>query len=161
MAKAAFHFNYEVYDSLQELSTEDAALLELAREASNNAYAPYSKFKVGAMARLQNGTLVAGSNQENAAYPVGICAERVLLSAASSLHPGIPIQTMAISYQSALVASDHPISPCGICRQTLQEYEERFGMPVRLILAGMEGKIILIPQSGLLLPLSFTGKDLA
>jgi cytidine deaminase len=112
------------------------------------------------VARLANGEIVAGSNQENASYPAGICAERVLLSTASSMYPNIPIDTIAISYQQVEGRSDHPVAPCGICRQSLQEFEGRVKQPVRLILAGMEGKIFVIPKASSLLPLAFTQSEL-
>ena len=160
MTKTEYRFSYEVYDSIDELKEEDAWLLREAQEVSQNAYAPYSRFQVGAMARLANGEIVAGSNQENASYPAGICAERVLMSSAASLYPGVPIETIAISFRSPEVESDHPISPCGICRQSLQEFEQRVKHPIRLILGGMEGEVIVVPQSNMLLPLSFTGDDL-
>jgi len=160
MNKAAYNFSYEVYNTIDDLNKEDAWLLQHAKETSKSAYAPYSKFFVGAAARLMNGEIVKGTNQENASYPVGICAERVLLSAAASMHPGIPIESMAISYRSNTVKSDHPIAPCGICRQSLQEYEQRVHNPIRLILGGMDGKVIIIEKASMLLPLSFTSGDL-
>src|SRR5205809_4800145 len=120
-----YRFEYEIYNSIDELKEEDAWLLSEAREVTSHAYAPYSNFHVGAVAKLANGEILAGSNQENASFPVGLCAERVLLASVSSLYPKVPVETIAISYQSTLVESDHPISPCGICRQSLQEYEER------------------------------------
>src|SRR3954447_15026601 len=144
MKKEDYTFTFEVYDSLDELNEQDAWLLSEAREVTQHAYAPYSHFKVGAIARLSNGDIVAGSNQENASFPVGLCAERVLLATASSLFPKVPIQTMAVSYKSENVKSDHPISPCGICRQTLQEYEERMEHPMQLILGGMTGPVYVI-----------------
>ncbi|ULQ57519.1 cytidine deaminase [Flavihumibacter rivuli] len=160
MKKETYQFKYTVYDSIKDLSEEDAWLLAEAREVTENAYAPYSNFHVGAVAKLVNGEIVAGSNQENASFPVGLCAERVLLAAAASLYPKIPIETMAISYRSSVVESDHPISPCGICRQSLQEYEQRVKHPIRLILGGMEGKVYIIEKASMLLPLSFTSEDL-
>lgn len=160
MSREKFSFDFDVYASIDDLAIADAALLRDAQAATAIAYAPYSHFQVGAMALLANGQKVAGSNQENASYPVGICAERVLLSAASSLYPGVAIETIAISYQGETGKSDRPISPCGICRQTLVEYETRFKHPIRLILGGKEGKIWVIPRSGLLLPFGFTGEDL-
>ena len=153
-------FEFEVYSSIEELRKEDGDLLLEARKATQIAYAPYSNFHVGAMASLANGKTLVGSNQENASYPVGICAERVLLSAASSLYPGVAINTIAISYQSEHINSNRPVTPCGICRQTLAEYESRFQQPIRLILAGMEGKIFIIPKAGMLLPLQFSGEDM-
>jgi cytidine deaminase len=155
-----YKFTYEVYDSIEELSEEDAWLLNEAREVTQHAYAPYSHFQVGAIARLANGEIVAGSNQENASFPVGLCAERVLLASASSLYPKIPIESIAVSYQSANGPSDHPITPCGICRQALQEFEIRLKHPIRLILGGMEGKVFVIPHASVLLPLGFTSDEL-
>jgi cytidine deaminase len=160
MNKTAYSFSYEVYKSIDDLNKEDAWLLQHAKETSKAAYAPYSRFQVGAAARLLNGEIVKGTNQENASYPVGICAERVLLSTASVLHPGVPIESIAVSYRSDNVKSDHPITPCGICRQSLQEYEQRVHQPIRLILGGLDGKIIVIEKAGMLLPLSFTAGDL-
>ena len=160
MNRQEYNFSFEVYNSSQELNEMDAALVQKARETTKNAYAPYSHFDVGAVARLVNGQTVSGTNQENASYPVGICAERVLLSAAASLFPNIAVDTIAISYNNNNGQSNHPISPCGICRQSLSEYEERTKHPIRLILSGMEGKVFIIKSAGQLLPLSFGGDDL-
>lgn len=160
MNKQAYQFNYEVYDSIDDLTREDALLLTKAREVTKHAYAPYSNFHVGAIAQLTNGETVTGSNQENASFPVGLCAERVLLSAAASLFPKVAINTIAISYHNLNGESNHPISPCGVCRQSLLEYESRLNHPIRLILGGMEGKIFIIERAGMLLPLSFTAEDM-
>jgi cytidine deaminase len=160
MKKEEYKFSYEVYDSIDELSEQDAWLLTEAREVTEHAYAPYSHFQVGAIAKMANGEIVAGSNQENASFPVGLCAERVLLASASSLYPKMPIESIAVSYQSANGNSDHPITPCGICRQALQEFEKRVKHPIRLILGGMEGKVFIIPDAGMLLPLGFTSDEL-
>ena len=154
-------FSYEVFDADTELPSADAALLQMAREATGHAYAPYSKFRVGAVARLVNGKTISGTNQESASFPAGICAERVLLSALSSLYPDIAIESIAISYQQEKKESDHPISPCGICRQSLLEYELRMNHPIRLILSGMIGKVFIIPRADSLLPLAFTSEELA
>lgn len=154
------HFSVEVYSSVDELNKQDAVLLQLARDTTGNAYAPYSKFYVAAAASLNNGKLVTGTNQENAAYPVGICAERVLLSSVASQYPGEPIQSMAITYKNNDGESAHPISPCGICRQTLVEYEDRTNQRIRLILSGSEGPVFIIQTAKELLPLSFTSSDL-
>ncbi len=151
---------FDVYDSIDQLAKEDADLLHTAYQATDISYAPYSKFYVGAAARLANGQTVLGSNQENASYPVGICAERVLLSAASSVYPKIPILTLAISCRTAEGKSNKPISPCGICRQTLVEYESLLKHPIRLILGGIEGKIYIINGAQNLLPFSFSGDDM-
>jgi len=160
MQKQVHQFTYEVYDSAEDLSPADAELLNTARTVTRNAYAPYSRFRVGAAARLDNGEIVMGTNQENASFPAGICAERVLMSTAASLYPGVAIDTLAISYRNENGPSDSPISPCGICRQSLQEFEHRTGKPVRLILGGQTGTIYIIPQSGVLLPFAFTADEL-
>ena len=160
MKKNTYSFNYTVFDSAKDLPSEDAQLLNEAREVTKNAYAPYSKFNVGAIAKLVNGKTVSGTNQENASYPVGLCAERVLLSSVVSQYPNVQIETIAISYNSDTSKSDHPVAPCGLCRQTLIEFEERTKSPVRLILAGMEGKVIVIDKASQLLPLAFTSGEL-
>lgn len=160
MKKEAYNFEFEVHDSIESLPEKDAWLLNEAREVTQHAYAPYSHFQVGAVARLDNGEIVAGSNQENASFPIGLCAERVLLAAASSIYPKVSIETIAISYHNDNGESDHPISPCGICRQSLLEYESRVNHPIRLILGGMEGKVYVIDKAAMLLPLSFTSEDL-
>ncbi len=155
MIKQEYHFGYEVYDSISELPEADRQLLNQARQITAAAYAPYSRFLVGATALLANGAIVNGTNQENAPYPVGICAERVLLSSASMLHTGVPVETMAIAYHNLEGASNTPVSPCGMCRQYLREYEDRTGKPIRLILSGMEGAVYVISEARQLLPLSF------
>ncbi len=160
MKENKFEFSYTVYENIAELPEEHQWLLNEAREVTDNAYAPYSNFQVGAIARLANGEIVAGSNQENASFPVGLCAERVLLASVSSLFPKVPIETIAISYKSGSHKSDHPISPCGICRQSLQEYETRVKHPVQLILGGMEGPVYVIDSASRLLPLAFTSEEL-
>jgi cytidine deaminase len=160
MKKKTVEFIYDLYENAEALDKRDAQLLQQAKAACDLAYAPYSKFHVGAVALLKNGVIIKGSNQENASFPVGLCAERVLLAAATSAYPGVPIETIAISYSSKAVQSNHPISPCGICRQSLSEYEERLQHPIRLILGGLEGKVFIIPTAGTLLPLSFTSSDM-
>lgn len=160
MKKQQQSFEYLSYDDISELEESDRALLEAARKVTKLAYAPYSNFRVAAVIRLANGQIVNGTNQENASFPVGICAERTALSAATSLYPGIPIQTIAISYHNMEGSSSHPISPCGICRQTLAEYEQRQQQPIRLIMGGQTGKVYVLPAATPLLPLSFSAKDM-
>ena len=161
MTEKEIRFDVEVYKSSAELNDADAALLAKARSTTEHAYAPYSNFRVGAVAALGDGRQVAGTNQENASYPVGICAERVLLSTLASQYAGIPVDTIAISYDNRLGESNHPISPCGICRQSLTEYEERLNQPIRLILSGLSGEVFIIKQARHLLPLSFSANDFA
>jgi len=160
MNKELFGFSYVVYDSIEELEKEKAEILWQARKITENAYAPYSNFKVGAFAKLVNGKTVSGTNQENAAYPAGICAERTLMSTASSLFPEVGIETIAISYHNLNGKSDHPISPCGICRQSFFEFQERTHNPIRIILSGMTGKIFEIDNAQNLLPLVFGANDM-
>ena len=164
MSGKKFEFEYEVFDDISKLDEKDAWLLREARNVTENAYAPYSEFHVGAVAMLANGQVVAGTNQENASYPVGICAERVLLGNAATLYKDVPIETLAISYVSKSkteeIKSDHPISPCGMCRQALLEYETRTKKPIRLILSGQEGKVFVIKTAGYLLPFAFKPEEL-
>lgn len=142
------------------LSSEDAQLLQMARAATSKAYAPYSQFNVGAVAMLNNGETIEGTNQENASYPVGICAERVLLSTVSSLYNGVAIKTIAISCHNLKGESKNPVSPCGLCRQSLLEQTLRQHQPIRLILSGMEGMVYILDDASFLLPLSFTADDM-
>lgn len=160
MAAEQYSFEYEVYNSIDELPAGDRELLQAARDFTATAYAPYSNFHVAAVARLSNGETVKGTNQENASYPVGTCAERALLGSVGALFPNEPIETMAVTYHNVKGSSDTPASPCGMCRQALREYETRTHHSIRLILSGMEGKIYIIPKAAMLLPLGFTGDDL-
>lgn len=155
MKNELFEFSYEVYDSSAELSDKDRTLLEAARQATNKSHAPYSQFHVGAAALLANGEVINGGNQENASFPASLCAEGVVLAAASAAFPGQPIESLAVSYHAHDRPSTHPISPCGICRQSLEEFKKKTGSPVRLILGGMEGKVIIISDASLLMPLAF------
>jgi len=158
--KKEFQVTYEEYASADELPEADAALLAMARKTTATAYAPYSQFRVGAAARLVNGKVITGTNQENASYPVGICAERTLLSVAGAMFPNVAIDTLAVSYLNGQGTSDRPISPCGICRQSLQEFEQRTSRPMRIILAGQTGKVLVLEGSKTLLPFAFTSDEL-
>lgn len=160
MNRRAVELSFEEYGSSDELKEEDRHLIMQARLATSHAYAPYSHFHVGAAARLSNGAIVTGSNQENASFPAGICAERVLISACASQYPGISIQGIAVSYSQPGIVTDTPVAPCGICRQTLQELEHRFGHSIRLILSGMSGRAIVLEAAGDLLPLAFSKDDM-
>ncbi len=155
-----YSFEYQVYDSINDLDDQDRELLQLAKDFTSTAYAPYSNFNVAAVAKLSNGQIIKGTNQENASYPVGTCAERALLGSLGALYPNEPIETMAITYHNLKGDSNNPASPCGMCRQALREYETRTHHPIRLILAGKEGKIFIIPEANMLLPLGFTSDDL-
>lgn len=160
MNKQQINFTIEEYNSIEDMAKEDAALLAQARKITADAYAPYSNFQVAAFAKLVNGKTIGGTNQENASYPAGICAERSLMSAASSLYPGVGIETIAITYNNLNGKSEHPISPCGICRQSFAEFQQRTKQTIRIILSGMEGKVQIINDSFQLLPLVFTSEDM-
>lgn len=154
-----YSFEFEILNSSEELPAADAALLQQARTLTQQSYAPYSNFHVAAVAQLVNGAVVTGTNQENASYPVSICAERSLLSTAAALHPEVAIETMAITYHNQHGSSNKPVSPCGMCRQALLEFSLRTQHPIKLILSGMEGPVYVIEKNSQLLPLSFTKDD--
>lgn len=161
MKKESLSFDYALYSSALALSGADLGLLKLAQETIQTAYAPYSGFLVGAALMLENGKTVVGTNQENAASPAGLCAERTALSAASSLYPGIPLLSIAISYFNTRTGkSIFPVTPCGICRQSLLEYEIRQKQPIRVILGGMDGPVWILEEVKSLLPLYFSGSHL-
>lgn len=156
-----YSFSYTELDNDSLLDEKDKMLLHKAKKITAKAYAPYSNFFVGAAAVLANKKIITATNQENASFPAGICAERVLLSTITSQFGEVAVDTLAISYiNNKSGDSDHPISPCGICRQSLIEYQNRVKQPMRLILAGMKGKVIIINDASFLLPLNFASKDL-
>ena len=132
-----------------------ANLLTIAIDSLESAYVPYSHYKVGSAILLENGVIITGSNQENMAFPSGLCAERVALYAAASNHPGIIIKSIAITAQSQDFPVIEPVTPCGACRQALIEYETNQGRPIKLILSCETGKTIVVSRVGDLLPLSF------
>lgn len=151
---------YEEFADRAVLDEIDKQLLNEADKALAKAYAPYSNFHVAAAALLENNEIISAANQENASYPAGICAERNLLATVSAIHPGVSIQSIAITYQPLQGESNHPISPCGICRQSILEYQTKQKKPVRIILAGQQGKIFIMPSVESLLPFSFSAADL-
>jgi len=160
MQKQTVQFSYQVFASIDALSVSDQALFAKAQEALELAHAPYSKFNVGAAAILENGEIIKGSNQENASYPIGICAERVLLSTASTVQSKVPIMTMAITYHNERGGNNIPIAPCGMCRQAIAEYESIVNAYMRLILGGASGEIYVIEKAADLLPFGFSGVHL-
>jgi cytidine deaminase len=149
--------SYDVYVSINDLEEKDQFLLEKAREAMENAYAPYSKFKVGAAVDLDNGIIITGNNQENSAYPSGLCAERTAVFYASSQYPHQKISSIAVIAQNNSV---EPVSPCGACRQALAEYELKFKHPIRVILGSSSGKVYVLNSVESLLPLMFGNQSL-
>lgn len=141
---------------LNEVPEEEQSLVDAAVKATQQAYAPYSKFHVGAAALLADGTIVTGSNQENAAYPSGLCAERVALFHAGHQYPDVPVVALAIAAATG-GRQVESISPCGACRQVLLETEQRYDRPVKVLLCGTSD-VLVAPSAASLLPLCF-GKD--
>lgn len=158
--KLTISASFEVYKSDNDLPAEDFELLKKARKALKSAYAPYSKFNVGAAVLLNNGKVVTGNNQENAAYPSGLCAERVALFYANAAYPNIGAQTIAISVKSDHQIINEPVSPCGSCRQVIAEYENLYGKPIRIIMSGEAGRVYVSESIKNLLPLMFDKKHL-
>ncbi|MBR1548505.1 MAG: cytidine deaminase [Prevotella sp.] len=141
---------------MDELDADERSLVEKAIEATSRSYAPYSKFHVGAALMLKNGKTFIGCNQENAAFPAGICAERSAIFAAGAQYPDQPVVMLAIAARdpNGQLLSE-PVSPCGTCRQVLIETETRFSTPVRILLYGQNCTYI-VEGIGALMPLSFT-----
>jgi len=147
------------FENIGELPVNDQDLLIEARRITQNAYAPYSGFHVGAAVLLANGLIVTGNNQENSAYPSGLCAERVALFYANANYPDSEVKAIAVSAAKNGILVNEPVKPCGSCRQALAEAEVRFGKPIRIILDGQDS-IIVLKDVESLLPLSFSKKSL-
>ena len=146
--------------TLEEMDKSDFGLIEAAREATTTSYSPYSRFQVGAAVLLSDGQVFRGSNQENAVFPVGLCAERTAFFAASANASGVPPVCIAIAAQTEGHFTANPVTPCGSCRQALLEAETRFQQPIRLLLYGTDG-VYIVPSVKSLLPLTFDGSELA
>lgn len=144
---------------LEELTDEQRELVAIAKEQTNNSYCPYSKFHVGAAAKLENGLIIRGSNQENAAYPSGICAERSALFAAGANYPEVPVSTLCIACFTEGHFTETPGAPCGACRQVMLETEHRYGKPMQVILYG-ENETYVFDSAADLLPVGFFAEDL-
>ena len=159
MKQLDIHTTIKIY-SPDELSAEEQQLVEAAKEATTRSYAPYSHFHVGAAALLANGEIISGTNQENAAYPSGICAERTTLFYANSQHPQEAVKALAIAARTSEGHwTETPISPCGACRQVMTETENRFGKPMKVLLCSTR-EVFVIESAKDLLPVSFGSKDL-
>ncbi len=141
--------------TVDELSAADREVVDAARAATANSYAIYSHFNVGAAVRLANGVIVSGSNQENAAYPSGLCAERTTLFWANSQYPTQPVEVLAIAARNEQGELATPIPPCGACRQVILETEKRFSKAMRIILYGTKECYVIDDGVKALLPLSF------
>ena len=144
-----------VYDDLNELLKNDIELMNKAKGARDKAYAPYSKFNVGVAILLDNGEVITGSNQENASYPSGLCAERTAIYYAGAKYPNAKILKMAIIAGSQNEVTGKPIPPCGACRQAIAEYEVKQEEPIQIFFMGEVGKVMKSASLANLLPLVF------
>ena len=160
MTREEFKICYTILESSDQLPKDEKILVDEARKMCEKAYAPYSAFFVGAAVQLENGNIIRGSNQENGAYPSGLCAERVAVFAASSMFPGLEMKKIAVSAKTKNMEVSDPVSPCGACRQVLLEYETLQKKPMKIILSKEDGRVIVIEKARDLLPLSFTGESL-
>ena len=153
MEKHNFLFEYYALN-YNELSEQMQNLVDEAKNATASSYAPFSHFSVGAAVLLENGTIIRGSNQENVAYPSGLCAERVAMFAANANHPNVAPVALAIAAKNNGEFTDTPVTPCGACRQVLLETEQRFSKPIRIVLYGKQ-KIFMVESVANMMPLSF------
>jgi cytidine deaminase len=160
MKKQELRISYTEFEDRMELPLQDKELLDRATAIAGAAYAPYSNFYVGAALRLKNGTVITGNNQENVAYPSGLCAERVAIYAAGALHPDSPIESIAITCRARDFEVTEPLSPCGACRQAIAEYETRHKHKIRVILGAEKGKVLVVDSIADLLPFMFMEEKL-
>lgn len=154
MTEKTINVSYKEYTNLDELPEEDRELAEAAMKAMNSAYAPYSHFHVGAAVRMSNGDIVTGANQENAAFPSGLCAERTAMFAAGAKYPDKSMKSIAIAGGVHGRLSQHAASPCGACRQVMAQYQAKSGEPMSIILVG-KGSVIKFAKVDDLLPFIF------
>ncbi|MBD09723.1 MAG: cytidine deaminase [Flavobacteriaceae bacterium] len=155
MKEVKIESTFKVYEDLSELPDDIQQLMQSAIETRENAYAPYSKFKVGAAILLDNNEVIVGSNQENASYPSGLCAERTAIYYAGAKYPKAKILKMAITASSQNQVTDSPIPPCGACRQSISEYEIKQEQPIEIYFMGVTGKVVKSHSLANLLPLGF------
>lgn len=160
MKKITVESSFTVFSSLDELPKDVQDLMQKAVDARKKAYAPYSKFHVGAAILLDDDEIVTGSNQENASYPSGLCAERTAIYYAGANHPNAKIKTMAISAASQNRKTTKPIPPCGACRQAISEYETKQDLPIEIYFMGEEGDIVKSDSLENLLPFVFKKSSL-
>ncbi len=160
MLKKDIRITVEEYDSMQVLSEDDLSLMKQAEASLKDAYAAYSHYRVGAALRLSNGKIVTGNNQENAAYPSGLCAERVAMFYAKSQYPDESIEAVAISAKADTFTIQEAVAPCGACRQVMAEYQTQQQSPIRVIMKGENGPVIAVESIESLLPLMFHAEEL-
>lgn len=154
MKENQLQIQYNTYQ-WEELSESYKNLIDQSIVAQNNAYAPYSNFKVGAAILLEDGTIFTGNNQENAAYPSGLCAERVAIFACSAQHPNVKINVIAICANSEKIDINTVLAPCGSCRQSMYEYELKQNSPIKVLLKGFDNEVVEFLSVADLLPLVF------
>ena len=150
-----YSFKFQLYPNWESLQTVEISVVNKAFEAMENAYAPYSKFKVGAALLLEDGQIIQGNNQENIAYPSGLCAERVALFHAGAQFPGIAVDLICIVANGDLMPISQLLSPCGACRQVMLESENRQNKPIRIILVNQDNRTMCIDSVQNLLPFGF------
>lgn len=155
MKKSKIQIEYIDYDSESELCSDDTMLLSKARQSLRGSYAPYSRFHVGAAVKLANGEIITGSNQENAAYPSGLCAERVALFYANASFPDVAVEELAIVASSNGFDYNDIITPCGSCRQVIAEIEKRQNSPIKIIMGSQTGKVREVSGIDSLLPMLY------
>jgi len=155
LEKLKIETTLDVYESVSELPLEIQELMNKAQQAREKAYAPYSSFKVGAAMQLANGEVVLGNNQENAAFPSGLCAERVAIFYAGATYPGVAIHNIALTVRSLEHKVDSPTPPCGACRQAIAEYEINQKCPINIYFMGETGKVVKAESIKVLLPFIF------
>lgn len=155
MQEQRISFVLTVYESLDELSSELKNLMGIAEKSRLDAYAPYSNFQVGAAVLLDNNEIVIGNNQENASFPSGLCAERVALFQAGARFPGVTIKAIAVSAASSKSIVNKPAAPCGNCRQSIAEYEQKQNKPITILMRGETGTVYRSNSIADLLPLAF------
>lgn len=160
MKKIELQLVIEAFPDLDSLPEQIKRLMQQAISSRTKAYAPYSRFRVGAAVLLENGAIVLGNNQENAAFPSGLCAERVAVSQAGAVYPGIAIKAIAITAAADEWVVKEPVPPCGSCRQVLTEYEHRQTRPIDIYFMGEVSEIYKVNSVAQLLPLIFTGDSL-
>ncbi|MDR0367827.1 MAG: cytidine deaminase [Bacteroidales bacterium] len=160
MDNRTLNIHYTLFDDEKELTDQDRRLLDKARRASEHAYVPYSEFRVGSAVLLDNNVMLAGNNQENASFPLGLCAERVTLFSAMSQYPEAKVTAMAVYGNPKHFKMKQYLSPCGGCRQVMSEYERRGKQKIHLLLAGNAGKIMMIEGVDNLLPFEFSSENM-
>ena len=159
MKKLSKTINWSILSD-DELNGNDLKLVRAAKDATSGSWSPYSGFKVGAALLLEDGTVVTGSNQENAAYPSGLCAERTALFTAGHSHPDKAVTALAIAARNDNGFTAQPITPCGACRQVLSETEQRGGKPIRYILYGTQGTMVIEGGTDAILPFCFGAESM-